>query len=650
MTTDPSSDGGSGWSKFVEALRAIADLWQLQVFLTPITGIGAALLLHHLNQISIALTWAIAVASSLSGLAVLAGKRDGVRAWWERNRDRLVRIGRSLLAFGLTAALVAGLGWATTEAVSAIAGGSCSSPTDLRVLTPPENLTALRRAAAEYTTAGGARCGPVRITVASSGSILNVRSGFRNGWYTAPGTGENGRGALQPDILIPASSGEAARLIDGRHPGVRLKNEGSIGSSPLAVAISSDADNDVNNSLAGNDPPRLSELLAVARRNGVQQVFRASPDVSEIGALASVDLYGDNALGDPRSTERALGDATVPLSDSTALLCGLRQGAASPGRIAVIAPEQVLEDYVHGRALGTACPAPSRGGPQLTIRQVSDAHVFDYPFVRVTWDGQSSARRARLIDDVRHWLGRDRLQREAFRDTAGRPGTGDSTDGHLYLGAVSPVTVRPYGAAMIDEALERFRAARPLLHVVLAVDVSGSMSGGRPEGGSRFTYAVQLARAAAQNAVHDTDTVGLGVFSRVQAQAPFRMSVPAGPRGTVGSAIGSALDGLTPRGSDIPLYDAIAAAAAPVAAYPQSVVVIFTDGGSEAADPNTRAAALRSRLKTRPILVMTGAETCRQSAPVKALGAAVRCVDAGGRSPNDVVTSVFDLTTQFDTG
>ncbi|GAA4633698.1 hypothetical protein GCM10023196_072270 [Actinoallomurus vinaceus] len=645
MTSDRSPAGGPGRSRLLrELLDVITNLWQLLVFLIPVAGIGAALVLRHLDQISIALTWVIAVASSLSGLAVLAREKDTIanwlRGWVDGAGAQLSRLARSLLAFGLTAALVAGLGWAATGTVAAVFGGSCAPPIDLRVLTAPENLTALRRAAAEYTAK--ARCRPVRITVAASGSILNVASGFQNGWYSVPGAGEDGRGALQPDILIPASSGEAGRLLAAPHPGVRLTDEGSIGSSPLVVGISSSASDDLRNALAGRDRPRLGELLDAARRNGVQRTFRASPDVSEIGALADVDLYTSGALGDPRATEHALGSADLPLSDSAALLCALRRRPVTPERLAVIAPEQVLEDYGHGRALGTTCPAPGGGGPPLAVYQVSDARVFDYPFIRVTWDGQSSARRTHEIDDFRRWLGHSRLRGEAFRDTAGRAGTADSTDGRLYLGPRPRVAVRPYRRAEIDDALTRFAQVRPPLHIVLALDVSGSMSGGRSQGGSRFTYAVQVARAAAQTAVHDTDTVELDAFSRIQGQPGVRLAVPPGPRGSIGTA----LDGLTPQGSDIPLYDAIGDAAARVAAYPQAVVVVFTDGGSEAADPRARAAPLKRALKTRPVVVLTGTDTCAGSAAIKALGTSVRCVDAGDRQPSDVVTSVFDLTTR----
>jgi Bacterial extracellular solute-binding protein len=653
MTSDRPSGGGSGRSRILrEILEVVTNLWQLIVFLAPVAGIGAAILLHHLHQISIALTWAIAVASSLSGLAVVASNWDTIARWlagWiEHTWEQLVRLARSLVAFGLTAVLVAGLGWAATGTVTALIGGSCSAPLDLRVLTAPENLTALRRAAVEYTTARDADCERVRITVAASGSIPNIASGFKSGWYSESGSGENGRGALQPDILIPASSGEVDRLLTAPHPGVRLKKEGSIGSSPLAVGISSSAAEDVDKVLSGQEQPSLAELLDAARRNAVQRIFRARPDASEIGALATVDLYTRGGLGDPGSTEQALANGPLPLSDSAALLCELRHRPASEERLAVIAPEQVLADYKNGRALGTTCPAPGSGGPPLTIYQASDTHTFDYPFIRVTWDGQSSARRNHQIDDFRRWLGDRRLQSEAFRDTSGRPGTADSTGGRLYLGSVQRVHVRPYERTEINDALTRFAAARPTLHIAMALDVSGSMSGGRSEGDSRFTYAVQLARAAAQTAIHEKDVVELDVFSRIQGQQPFRV---AAPLEKPGAAISTALDGLTPQGSDIPLYDAIGDAATRVAAYDHGTVVILTDGGSEAADPRSRAAALQQTLKTRPfkprppILVLTGTDTCGHSAWIKALGTAVRCVDAVGRQPSDVMTYVFDLTT-----
>lgn len=633
----PNGDRGR-FGRLVAALTKISDLWQLLLFVTPLVIFIAAFALHHQRQISIVVTWAIASVAAATWLTVLAvllsehGVVDGIR-----------RHARSILAFCVTAILAAGVLLAGRSAGHVLFGAGCGAPIDLRVATAPENITALRDTVAEYSSG---TCRAARVTVAASGGLTAVTAGFQNGWYSTPGAGENGRGALQPDILIPGTTAEATQLAaTDHHPGVKLTDEGSIGTSPLAVGVSANAVSDLQSALAGTDRPSLRDLLGKARANGVQQIFRASPDMSEDGMLATTDLYGSQALGTPTATEQLLASTSLPLGDTTSLLCALRRSDRQD-RFAVIAPEQVLADYAHGRPLGTACPAGQAAGPKLQVFRPSGTHVLDYPFVHVEWAGQTSPARSREVERFRHWLGTHRLLDQGFRDTKGRPGSGASDSTHVYLGELSPVPVDRFGGDAIDEARKALVASRGPLRVVLAIDVSGSMSGGRSESGSRFTYAVQLARSAHSNAIRTIDTAELDVFSRAAGNPTFRQLVAPDATDSRGR-FETALDGLTPTGSDLSLDDAIIAAAGRFKGFSGTSVIVFTDGGS-LTDPAKAAGRIRASTKgaAPPIVVLTGTQRCAETPTMKTLGSAVRCVDTVGHDPNDTVTGIFNQAAQ----
>ena len=191
--------------------------------------------------------------------------------------------------------------------------------------------------------------------------MTSLVAGFQGDWYGAPGGGETGRGALQPDVIIPGTSAEVPYL-DPHRPGVRLDDEGSIATSPLVVAYSAAGEYDAP--AFANARPTLKDLLTVAADYDVKSFLRASPDVSEVGALATADLYATRALGnDPDQTEDALSGTTLPLGDSASMLCGLRDRSGTDERVVVIAPEQVLADYANGQALGDACPVGGLTGP-----------------------------------------------------------------------------------------------------------------------------------------------------------------------------------------------------------------------------------------------------------------------------------------------
>ncbi len=168
------------------------------------------------------------------------------------------------------------------------------------------------------------------------------------------------------------------------------------------------------------------------------------------------------------------------------------------------------------------------------------------------------------------------------------------------------------------------------------------MSGGRLKDGSRFTYAVQLARSASLSVVHDPDSGELDAFSKIQGQDSFRrLTPPASPPNR--TDMDAKLSGLQPAGSDYGLYDAIGDAADAIKDYRNSAAVLFTDGGSQQGDLAAQAKRLRGRLKgdVPPIIVLTGTQKC-DSDTIKTLGDSVACVDTAHQETNDTIAAILD--------
>ncbi len=133
------------------------------------------------------------------------------------------------------AALSAGATLGSTGLVPA-----CPAPAELRVLTSAEDLAAIQAAIPGFEQYEPAHlhtaCYAVDVTAYAGPADSAVETGIAAGWDTTALRTIGPR----PDIWIPASSAEVAQVSDGARAGVRLTPLGSVGSSPLVVAVPAD--------------------------------------------------------------------------------------------------------------------------------------------------------------------------------------------------------------------------------------------------------------------------------------------------------------------------------------------------------------------------------------------------------------------------
>ncbi|WP_165966500.1 VWA domain-containing protein [Actinomadura sp. 7K507] len=566
--------------------------------------------------------------------------------------------------------------------------GACGLPLELRVLTAPETLTPLRAAAAEFETAaedGG--CREYSVTVVPEEGPLPLYDGFRLLWRRSASEGgprADGERLFgpQPDVWIPASTAEyefipkgpgqvgqagragATGAADG---GPAFRSLGSLGSSPLVLALFSGAHESVHDPLAPPMAPSAAELLErfEAARVPLRGIARPVPETSSAALAVTPALYDAMPGGDAQN-ERVTAPAGLAAPDAVSLLCRFRERAAAqdsepPDDMAVAVPEQVLYDYDMGRPLGDRCGGtgghggPGGAGPDAKWRlypyYATDLPTLDYPFIQVKWGGQDTEARDAGVTGFHRWLGDNPLTLQGFRDTRGTvpPAREGDTEHHplarlhdVVGGRVMPAAValtRPEG---VQATLDRVGAARPRVSVSLMLDVSGSMGGAaRAHGGSRLSRGASFLRSLVTQ-LQGNDRAGLQVSSSTASP---------GDSGTVGNvpqgaaspgqknAVTNGLEAVASTGADRPLADTVEAADLGPG---RPNLILVTDGQGPDTNPRlgARAAWLSGEFRDqhpdlRVTVVLTGPATCG-STPVEEV------VDALG--PGDGGSGCVELT------
>jgi hypothetical protein len=534
--------------------------------------------------------------------------------------------------------------------------GSCGLPTNLRVLTTPESLTAMTNAARAYEvdTADGDGCRRVTISVTANGSVADVQQGFANGWLTQ-GSRSSGSGSAaarswefmgpRPDIWIPASkstardvqefvedAGNGGQPLEGKTD-LSLGDDDTVGVSPMVVAVFTQFDKTEPRAQLETNLKTVFDQVKV--QQGLTAVARPLPDTSEAALLSTPALYraqgtGQNSASDAR-VEKTLnprrvvtGDpAALQAGDAATLLCHFRAADSPttlpPSGVAVIVPENILAAYDRGDPLGTACPA-EKGKPSkewlLSPYYSADLPVLDHPFVRVRWPGESTDRQERAIEDFREWLGSERLTQQGFRTATGDVGPEHGANPLLTTlrdkTAVSPPPVstgplhgRSACTASVQQVLGCYKAARPQTRLNLMIDVSGSMA--QPAGDSGLTRAQDMARVIVSGA-RTGDQIRVRSFSCIKPTsggrgcsaeispppaAPITITNAPAPR----EALQKQVQETRVKGADLPLIEAIEKAGAELAVGSQSLVIL-TDGQNPDHNPQVadKAPATEARL------------------------------------------------------
>ncbi|MEU8344237.1 vWA domain-containing protein [Spirillospora sp. NPDC048832] len=669
--TGPSGDGGRSrpperQDGLPPWLRRLLQVMLLDVCSTVIVSIGVTLV-HGVFWLNAVVTLLVVAALTAVLLVFYPATAHAVL----ERVGRVLRWGGAALGWGLAgaAAMAALLLAGTGVQVLRDRTGACGQPLELRVLTAPETLTPLRAAAAEFVNDSEDRgCRVYSVTVVPEAGPVPLYDGFRLLWRrSAPAdaghTDDQQLFGPQPDIWIPSSTAEydfvpkgpgqvgAAGAGPGAPAGKAdpvFRVRGSVGTSPLVLALFTRAHESVADPIAAPIAPSTAALLRrITDEVELRAIARPVPETSAAALAVTPALY-DGAPGSDAADERFAEPADLVAPDAVSLLCRFReraiaQDSAPPDDVAVAVPEQVLHDYDMGRPLGDRCGAADPGAAPLGRWRLHPYYAtglptLDYPFVQVKWRGQDTRERDAAVTAFRRWLDRNPLTRQGFRDERGViPSAREGDTRHHYLSRLQGVVgtrVMPTAVGLdrppgVQATLDRIGAARPRTSVSLLLDVSGSMGGAaRARGGSRLVRGTSFLRSLVAQ-LQSNDRAGLQVSSATaspSATDTFGNVRQDAASPEQKSAITSRLEAVASSGADQPLSDAIAAA--DLGPGRQNLVLV-TDGQSPDTNPKlgSRVAWLAGEFRRRHpglrlTVVLTGPATCGSS-PVREITAAL---------------------------
>lgn len=524
--------------------------------------------------------------------------------WDVRSWRRGTRIG---VAIGGGLVLLVALALALPLGSSPDPEAVCRPPLELRVLSSPEGYPAVRDAAAAFADRerDSTGCRLIHPTVYQATTDAALR-GFRQaaGWARpATGTAPGAAGAScpgvggsaedrddpiagvtpgrdigpRPDVWLPDSTSDVdrARCV-ASVSAVDLGRPTSVAWSPLVLGVFQGTGDQYFSDR--DDWETLNRNVGSA---GVDLV-RPNPATSSAGLLHTVSMY--EALDDVPDLEQSMMTETLPLSDSTDLLCHLAS-TPYPDRAgpAVLVSETSLLNY----NLGTLpdCPAGERPGTNTALQAhyPSNTPALDHPFVDLTWtDEPGSQSRTDAIAAFRQWLLTDEGQRtlagaglrpvrdvtpDPDRNPLERPGSGARED--------VPSPARQPDISRVREVLEVYADAHAPGRVAFLVDVSLSMSANGSLEAAKGLIGSSLSLMGGK------DQAALTTVPRTTGDsAELNPLVPVGTPSS-GTEIRATLGGMTAQRNGVALYDAIDQELSLLAANPgpaKQTLVVLTGG------------------------------------------------------------------------
>lgn len=527
---------------------------------------------------------------------------------------------------------------------------TCPVPHELRVAASGETAPAIVRAAEKIVrdTADWRGCRTLNVTVIPHDSAEALRRKLKNDWTAlasqAPGP--------RPDVWIADSAAEIAE--------VRPALAGDpviVATSPLVLA----APADTINLIAGGqrDPGDLTwQQLINGVRSG-RAVLRPHPLTSNVGLLVAVAL-DERLAGEARKPERDMLEARVsrdvgPADDIHDVMCEYVDATddALGGRVpAIIMSEQQLHEFNRARmATGddveagawrrADCPEPERNAgplPYLHALYPEGGHSLVYMCVPLSWaENPTPSVLSPLIDDFCARLATG-LPALGFRDADG------TLAGSDHIEPLNPnAPVRTDWPAQISATLGN--AARPLLgdHVLVAVDVSGSMGNSLRTRGLRIGAATETARVIVAD-MHGRLTTGLWTYPTAPGglAALHQVISPLGPVNDDGADLLRKLDAIEHDGDrpDGSLRTLIRSGIGTLAREDgRRVMVILTDGGN--AD-GLSAGDLADRGDIEILILTFGGRGCAVPA-IAALAqrGELRCHVVDGSPPDQVLSEIW---------
>jgi Ca-activated chloride channel family protein len=336
---------------------------------------------------------------------------------------------------------------------------------------------------------------------------------------------------------------------------------------------------------------------------GAFKLGKTNPNVSTSGLSATVGVFvaatGTSSdvtldtLKDPRVREFVAGvEKSVAHYGDTALtfLANLQRaddaGTALGYVGAVAVEEKSVVDYNEGNPTGDLETKGQHGKPRVPLVAVYPKEGTlnsDNPFavLQAPWSDTGKQAGAK---DYRAFL-REPAQQEMFTDAGfrsydGRPGRAVSDSEYLREDIGVP-TLAPPSPPVLSAVRDTWRELRKKAHILLVLDVSGSMGQSAGAGKTRL----ELAQAAAVNGLaqlSDTDEVGLWVFPD-QGQVYWQY-LPIKPLGPQRQEMTDRIQQLIPSGGT-PLYAVTRKASGEVretaSAETINAIVVMTDGHNE---------------------------------------------------------------------
>ncbi|MFF7447496.1 MULTISPECIES: caspase family protein [unclassified Streptomyces] len=412
-------------------------------------------------------------------LAILGAWTDALAARLRRSRmpGLLRAVGPTRLTALLAVAAV-GLGTYGIVALTSEREPCGAPPLELRVLTDPDLDPTVTAAADAYLTSAANTtddgCRRSGITVYSAGSADTVAALGEDSvaWQEPRVEDTNPQRDVgpQPDVWIPASPADAARVADAQDTdavAVLEPDEEPFAYSPVVLAVPQRI---AAKSLGDRVGLPLSRMITHLRvRDETARVRRPDPEFADGALLATIGLYGTGST-DPARAELELAQPGPPAPTAADLLCTLPDDESVDNRTAALVPEFLLRS-------GVGCDRTTR--IPRTAQYPNDVPGVQPTFVRVRWRGadRDESARDRAAENFRAWLtgdqGRAVFAGDGFRSPSGEP---PSPLAPGVLHDPEPLD-ESAGRDEMTDALSRYRAAHGPGRVLYLLDSSGSMAG-----------------------------------------------------------------------------------------------------------------------------------------------------------------------------